>query len=235
MRVAASALAQKKSKIPVATREALYYKVIQMKERDQAEEHLRVIRSLMERATIYRAIAAPSALIGGALAVIVGGALYVATSRVVLSPVVESCIWLVVFVLTAAANTFFLWRDARRRGDVFVSAGMKVALKAILPSLLVATILTGAGLEASDVLSLIWCICYGLALLSTAHFAPRSMARLGWAFLMTGLAATVLVLDKRFAINAEAFMAVTFGLFHLIYAACTWPRRAGDAGSGQTP
>ncbi len=31
----------------------------------EAEEHLRVIRSLMERGTIYRAISAPVALAGG--------------------------------------------------------------------------------------------------------------------------------------------------------------------------
>ena len=38
-----------------------------MNERTRAEEHLRVIRSLMERATIYRAISAPTALVGGLL------------------------------------------------------------------------------------------------------------------------------------------------------------------------
>ena len=40
-----------------------------MHERDRAEEHLRIIRTLMERATIYRAISAPTALAGGVIAV----------------------------------------------------------------------------------------------------------------------------------------------------------------------
>jgi hypothetical protein len=35
-----------------------------MSERSAAEEHLRVIRSLMERTTIDRAISAPTALVG---------------------------------------------------------------------------------------------------------------------------------------------------------------------------
>ena len=39
-----------------------------MNERCRAEEDLRVIRNLMERATIYRAISAPTALVGGLLA-----------------------------------------------------------------------------------------------------------------------------------------------------------------------
>ena len=38
-----------------------------MPTRSEAEEHLRVIRSLMEKATIYRAISAPTALLGGVL------------------------------------------------------------------------------------------------------------------------------------------------------------------------
>ena len=38
-----------------------------MTEPAEAREQLRVIRSLMERATIYRSISAPTALIGGLL------------------------------------------------------------------------------------------------------------------------------------------------------------------------
>ena len=37
--------------------------------RSEAEEHLRVIRSLMEKATIYRALSAPAALVGGLLTI----------------------------------------------------------------------------------------------------------------------------------------------------------------------
>jgi hypothetical protein len=42
----------------------------------KAEEDLRVIRSLMERATIYRAISAPTALVAGSLSVFVAGAIF---------------------------------------------------------------------------------------------------------------------------------------------------------------
>ena len=46
-----------------------------MKSPDAAAEHLRTIRSLMERATVYRAISGPGALLGGVLALGVGGVL----------------------------------------------------------------------------------------------------------------------------------------------------------------
>jgi len=38
--------------------------VLRMQTATEAEEHLRVIRSLMEKATIYRAVSAPTALAG---------------------------------------------------------------------------------------------------------------------------------------------------------------------------
>ena len=47
-----------------------------MTEQERAAEHLKVIRSLMERATIYRALSWPTALFGGVVAVILGVLLY---------------------------------------------------------------------------------------------------------------------------------------------------------------
>ncbi|MFL2480182.1 MAG: hypothetical protein ACJ0K4_11600 [Verrucomicrobiales bacterium] len=43
-----------------------------MKDSDHAVEHLKVIRGMMEKATIYRAISAPAAIFGGLLAMLVG-------------------------------------------------------------------------------------------------------------------------------------------------------------------
>jgi hypothetical protein len=60
---------------------------------------------------------------------------------------------------------------------------------------------------------------------------------LGWAFLIAGALAVVGLLDQligsRALFGSELpefidgpciLMGVTFGLFHLVYAACTWPR-----------
>ena len=167
-----------------------------MNEQERAEEHLRTIRRLMERGTIYRAISAPTALVGGLLSL-----------------------------------------GARRRNEQVFSTSMKAAFTALAPPFLVAAVLTLLfDVAASDplneiTLSITWAICYGLGLLATSHFAPRSLTILGWAFLVTGLATTLVVryasnpllqtLDAR---DTVLFMAGTFGLYHLIYAACAWPR-----------
>jgi hypothetical protein len=68
---------------------------------------------------------------------------------------------------------------------------------------------------------------------------------LGWAFLFTGLAFLLesikLEMNSWFGDGffswevANMMMAVTFGGFHLIYAACTWPRRARAVEAIVTP
>ena len=238
-----------------------------MPTRSDAEEHLRIIRSLMEKATIYRAISAPTALVGGASSVLLGAWLHfrwmslptgreeVKFSRLFI------CGWLGVLALTCVANTWFLWRDARRRGEPFISAGMKQALKCLAPPLLCGGFGTFcfAVLRSSEIFFLpaFWMISYGLALLATAPFAPRSIPRLGWFFLFAGFATTfgqwsrswVLdFLEDEFRIGqvvrylfvsapvaANLLMVATFGLFHLAYARFTWPRWDSRDETGGTP
>src|SRR5260370_32778483 len=93
---------------------------------DSASRQLRVIRSLMERATIYRSISAPTALVGGLLSF--GGfatAYYAKHHRDhPLSPAEFLIVWVVILVLTGFANGIFLSRGAVRRGESFFSPGM---------------------------------------------------------------------------------------------------------------
>src|SRR4051812_7419567 len=218
-----------------------------MPQPSDAEDHLRIIRSLMEKATIYRAISAHAALIGGVLACVAGGLLAgsndpfvkgLAGSRM---HAVNAQVfgfqmkWFVVLVLSGAANFYFLYRDAERRGDAFISPGMRMALRAMTPALLCGAVATS--LWPLSGLPQMWILFYGLALLSTAHFAPRSLTGLGWAFLLTGLA--FMTFDAQELISPhntipdpspvatkawtypDALMACTFGGYHLIYAACT--------------
>ena len=206
-----------------------------MSQRLQAEEHLRVIRSLMEKATIYRAISAPAALIGGLLAVIGATVLNFDPSP---SRFLET--WLVVLVLAALSNLAFLYRAARLRQERFFSPGMRLALVAMAPGLLSAAFLTIAFGRGSGVMWLpfFWMLCYALALLSTTHFAPRSIAILGWCFLSSALVLHFIPFPRWFGgdVGQSGFikgcnhvMGVTFGLYHLIYAACTWPRKTQSA------
>ena len=83
---------------------------------------------------------------------------------------------------------------------------------------------------------LFWVIFYGLGLLSTMNFAPRSIVLLGWAFLFTGITVLIYLMNESVMPDFDlptptrffpaAFMGMTFGVYHVVYAACTWPSRS---------
>jgi hypothetical protein len=210
-----------------------------MNERLKAEEHLRVIRSLMERATIYRAISAPTALVAGLLSIFAAVAIFLNNETgfnvgFQINSREFAFVWLVVLLVSLATTAFFIRREALRTGRPFISPAMKLALRAIAPCLLIPLSVTVWFLQTGYLgnqelfLVAVWTGFYGLALLSTNLFAPRSLALLGWAFLLTSVA--IPVLDRAIETDFSAYtpdlaMGVTFGLYHLIYAACTWSGR----------
>lgn len=220
-----------------------------MDEQHEAEEHLRIIRSLMERATVYRAISAPTALVGGLSALAVSWWLLSRAGEGEIDPALTAGFtmgvflpaWLCALVVTVGANTLFLWREAHRDQRQFLSPGLRLAIRSITPSIVVAAAITYVvwrppytNLDAPYILGLTWMACYGLALLSTMNFAPQSLSVLGWAFVISAVLWLLLLSSPnlrtidalRGASGATLPLAVTFGVFHLIYAACTWPRRA---------
>lgn len=213
--------------------------------RNEAEEHLRIIRSLMEKATIYRAISAPTALIAGLIATLTAMALNFATIGGENRSIAFFGAWFAALALTGCANAVFIWQDAKRRGDSFISPGMKMALIALLPahftagiiSLVAVVLSTGPFFMPYVILPITWIALHGIGLLATTHFAPRSLVYLGWIFLLFGLAVFVNTtigyrIERSLGLNewqyGNILMAITFGGFHLIYAACTWPRNAAQ-------
>jgi hypothetical protein len=206
-----------------------------MNERSRAEEHLRIIRSLMERATIYRTISAPTALVGGLLAITTAAVIWWEdTSRPVpLDGRLFAEIWLAILAVVLAVNAFFVRREAHKGGRPFLSSGARLAVRAIAPCLIIPAATTiwffkNAEPIDKDILVAVWVMFYGLSLLATALFAPRSLVLLGWAVLLSGLLMVFwpksLGYDPR-AIFPNLAMGATFGLYHLVYAACVWPRR----------
>lgn len=218
-----------------------------MNDRDRAEEDLRVIRALIERATTYRAISVPTALLGGVIALLSAVFIHLSSSpdsplQRAVRPREFAWIWLSALCVTLIANALFIWREARASGRPFVSSGMKLALRAIAPNLIVPALFTiwflRIGYLGGNELQLvvIWVVFYGLALLSTALFAPRSLTILGWAAFLTGLCVPALanVLEDFSREATNMVMGITFGLYHLIYALAVWASSRAGAVSGLT-
>ena len=209
-----------------------------MTQQQTALEHLQVIRSLMEKAHIYRAISAPAALVGGVLATALSGWTIWGTAvseSTRLSPELFLGLWTALLVLCSVINVILLSREASRRDQPLVSNDMKLALRTLSPAL-------GAGgimgicfafyWGNQTLAALSWIICYALALLSTHSFSPRSIKRLGRAFLLLGLTLFVVwsanpsaqVYPYEEAIAAVC-MGLTFGLLHILYAVAVMIRK----------
>ena len=216
-----------------------------MTEREQAADHLKVIRSLMERTTVYRTISWPTALFGGSLAVLLAALLLFREQAAILEGSVGekgisegswvTC-WMVALVLTTLFNIWLISRKSKREGRPFFSPGLKMALRAFIPPMLaggvlgIALTLKADGDSAAG--ASIWVTCYGLALLATRGLAPASIPRLGLAFLIAGLAAFLYwwsdganqlpglgTPDRMESLMLEAslIMGFCFGFFHLVY------------------
>ena len=167
-----------------------------MNEQERAEEHLRTIRRLMERATIYRAISAPTALVGGLLS-LVASAVYPhiahAGSRYVHRRFPAH---LPLGLAAGSATHRFDQYPVHRSGSQKAQrAGIfrihESGSHCAAPPFFLAATLPSSGEWNPDWdfdISVIWAICYGLGLLATSHFAPRSLMLLGWAFLLAGIA-----------------------------------------------
>lgn len=210
-----------------------------MSQTQAAIEHLRVIRSLMEKAHIYRAVSAPAALLGGVLALgaTIWPVVHAAQTHgdAAFSNATFLIVWHGILAACTVLNVMLLAREATRRGQSLVSDGMKMALRAVSPPLIVGGVLAGGlviWLQNLTLAALIWVLCYGLALLATASFSPKSITRLGWAFVIAGLvlflvwAANGEVRDLRTDLGpASLVMALTFGLLHVVYAIAVFVSR----------
>jgi hypothetical protein len=202
------------------------------------EQKLDVIRGLIERTEIYRAVSARTALIAGLLSISMAAAIYVndEVRRILLRPVGPQSfafIWLSVLLMTLFASTLILRSVAGDTRGVGGSRRMSFALRIVAPYFIIPAAFTSWFLTtgflgaAEQDLIVVWIASYGLMLLSTASFAPRSFILLGWAFLLTSLSVPLIAdnIDRVVGNVPTVLMGLTFGVYHLIYAALNWRRK----------
>ena len=193
-----------------------------------------MIRTMMERATIFRALSGEAALVGGAMSLAAG---WMSEKYHGLA---WGNVWLGGLGIVILFAVWQLMRLAHSHSRPLWSHGLKVALRGSLPPLIaggfVGLLYLRSGSRGAEMIAAcFWIIHYGLALLAIREFAPKSMVWLGLAFLATGLvglsASTFVQSMNPFLvrIGPSGLMAVTFGGFHLLYGAAivTTTRRDG--------
>lgn len=196
-----------------------------MDNREEAAEQLRVIRTMMERATIFRALSGETALVGGAAALAAAWASDGSTGWL------WAAWWIGGLLLVILFNVFQIFRAGSAHQRPFWSAGLKLALRGALPSIIAGGFLgllfvRSHGPGADKFAACLWILHYGLALLAIREFAPKSMVWLGWAFVVFGvgaIAGAAGVIDLLAVwiakVSGSGLMAIAFGGFHLIYGA----------------
>jgi hypothetical protein len=192
---------------------------------ESALEHLKTIRALMERATIYRAISAPTSLAGGFLAILLGSFATFAAPDSWRTSGGFFLVWLFILIITSLFNLWLVTRQSPDNGSGFFSPRFIQALKDMAPALLSGAWM-GAGVwfitQSLPACALVWMSFYALALFATFPYSPRSMILLGWAFFLAApLASLILWLSHGHLPSdgglAHALMAGTFGVIHVIY------------------
>lgn len=193
-----------------------------MTTREEAAEQLRVIRTMMERATIFRALSGETALIGGAAAL---AAAWLSEGR---HGWAWAGWWLFGALMVLIFNSWQVFRVSSARQKPFWNAGLKLAIRGALPSIVAGGFLGLLFVRANNetAAACLWSLHYGLALLAIREFAPRSMVWLGWAFVIFGVVGLAgvsgvvpAIANWPYISNGSRLMAVAFGGFHLIYGA----------------
>lgn len=198
-----------------------------MTTREEAAEQLRVIRSMMERATVFRALSGETALVGGAAAL---GAAWVSENK---TGWAWATIWLAGLAAVLLFNVWQIYRVAAAKHGRMWTSGLKLAIRGALPSIMAGGFLgllsvRGGFPTATSQAACFWILHYGIALLAIREFAPKSMVWLGWAFVifgvfalaaMTGLLGAQVAPVMLYLKNGSRLMAIAFGGFHLVYGA----------------
>jgi hypothetical protein len=191
-------------------------------EQNAAVENLQVIRTLMERAAIYRRTLAPIMLFAGALGLVtgaVGTALHLNTIRA------YGCLWLGTAVV-AVVGAFLIARgQALKAHEPFWSPPTRRVAQALLPLLMGGLFLSAvftlspSAIELGFLVPVIWLIFYGCALHAAGFFMPRGIKLFGWVFLAGGcvLLACAVFAHSDLGIHSHLLMGFFFGVLHVAY------------------
>lgn len=197
-----------------------------------AEENLQIIRTLMERAGLYRRALAPVMLSVGLLGV---GGWWVGDQ--LRSETFSSFVtlWFSVAAIAVAGAALIIRRQALNSVEPFWTGPTKRVTFAMLPPLTAGLMLVLVQFAArsstgsSGGLEIGWPLLYGCALHSAGQFISRGVRLLGWGFISASVA--LIYIQMHIAIGLDekgklpiwvqpnAMMGMTFGGLHLVAAA----------------
>jgi len=193
----------------------------------QASSHLEVIRTLMERAALYRRALAPTTVALGGVGIAAG---LVGWMLQLGEPRGFGTYWMVVAGVGLGVALLLMRRQAMQDRETFWSPPARRVMQAILPPFF-AGFLTGiiavvpAWREPLWMwwVPAIWMVLYGCALHAAGFFMPRGIRLFGWLFVGVGCLLAVVLNARSYGagmpalVNAHLLMGGVFGGLHLAY------------------
>jgi hypothetical protein len=193
----------------------------------QAAQNLEAIRTLMERAALYRRALAPVTLLTGMLGCLAGVIGWLADLS---EPRSFGWYWMGVAAIGLVGAILLIRRQALRDREPFWSPPMRRVTRAFLPPVVAGGV---AGLLAvwpawREPLSMwwlpaIWMVTYGCALHAAGFFMNRGINWLGWVYLGIGCVFLWVLNERSYASgmpslrHAHWVMGAVFGGLHLAY------------------
>jgi hypothetical protein len=189
---------------------------------DWASANLQVIRTLMERSTVYRRALAPIMLVTGCLGL---GAAIVTCFVELESNREFSLYWMSVGVLATLASLLLVRRQALKEAEDFWSLPTRRVNRAVFPAFLAGLLLailyaiSPVSLpESAWFLAIAWLVLYGCGLHAAGFFMKRGIKLFGWFFILGGAAAAYLTQLRpqlQATETAHYLMGFFFGLLHV--------------------
>ena len=186
-----------------------------------AEEHLRLIRSVMERSTRYSTFSGYSGILVGATCA-VGSGLQALADRHGPDSGAFLLRWFCVSLVCLLIDLALTKRRAAQVGKSIVShLGRQMAGAAgpaLAAALAITVLLVRRWLFVETYL--VWSLCYGAAVCAVGLLSQRDVTALGISFVVAGLIGGFIVLlgpAELPGAGGPIFIACTFGLFHVAY------------------
>lgn len=217
---------QRPSLIPVLPFDTftLYFKVHAM-EPDQAAVELATIRTLMERAALYRRALAPMTLAVGAIGTAAGGCGLLWSIE---SPTGFAALWFIAAGAALLVAFFVVRRQSLQAAEPLWTPPTRRVVAALAPALglggalAIPVILNPVNAVVSPVgLATAWLGIYGLGLNAAGFFMPRGIRWFGVAFVMLAglvtLGSSIRAPSGNGVTQAHELMILAFGFGHLAY------------------
>jgi len=210
----------------------------------QAAAELATIRTLMERAALYRRALAPMTLAVGALgtaAGILAGFAPITTTRGFAG------VWFVAATVALVAAFLVVRRQALQAGEVVWTPPTRRVFAALAPSLCLGAVIAvpvfashGTSTPSPIALAAAWMGLYGLGLNAAGFFMPRGIRWFGFGFAAAvGLLilwwSMMAALSNEVAV-ANGVMGLAFGLGHIAYGIyLRTTEQPASSGTGEGP